>query len=279
MTQLATVVALHLTLVLLSGTFASLMTPCFILFIKMTRWTSFPFALTFVIFSLSLRTGTFAITRCHCISLARDSSSLKALFLQFQVLGYVIKSIDVLIVSHMNLHMFPTIGKGSNHSLNLLFICECMSSWLQFSDHVWHFPKMLGHRMIRALLISVKLDSQFPKLGSRGATKLIFQGHPHSMGSVILLKFAHHSIIHTAQQRDASNSILPLPGHIGLRVPSVLSSRAMLRFYHHMVQWFSGFLLLQNELNFTTPHVVIITIEFLTLIQFSHDILWYRCHI
>ncbi|KAF3447686.1 hypothetical protein FNV43_RR08389 [Rhamnella rubrinervis] len=41
---------------------------------------------------------------------------------------------------------------------------------------------------------------------------------------------SHISIIHTSQQRNASNSVLPLPGHIGLRVSSVLSSSTMLRF-------------------------------------------------
>ena len=83
--------------------------------------------------------------------------------------------------------------------------------------------------MILALLIRIKLDCKPSQLSVRSATELVFQSEPYLLSNLILLKLTHELILHTAQYHYASIAIIPFPNLVGLEIPSILSSIAMLR--------------------------------------------------
>ena len=84
--------------------------------------------------------------------------SEKTIFFELNMTSNIIKSLDVVVMGKVNMHVFLTTWQRTDHNLDLLFISHFMPSSHQFINHVRHDRKMLPYCMIWALLVAIKFE-------------------------------------------------------------------------------------------------------------------------
>ena len=132
---------------------------------------------------------------------------------------------------------------------------------------------MLLHSVIRAHLIGVKPYIKVVQSSSRGPTKLELQSIPYCTYSGVLFKFSEQVVVHAAQHCKAHTTVFLKLDLVGFSITKMLTSIAFLRSMHLLGQSLQNLLLIENVLDFVVPHVIIVAIQFLSLVQVSHDTL------
>ena len=106
----------------------------------------------------------------------------------------------------------------------------------------------------------------------------VSQSRPHVIFYLIFLKPPHDIIIHGAQQCNVSCGFLLFPSLISFMIPSMLGHVTLLRFNHGHIQNLKSFLLFKYILDFYNPNLVIVLVQFFTLIVFSYNVLSNSSH-
>ena len=117
----------------------------------------------FLFYSLSIflvifRAWGSSRTSCSNMCLSKSFNNPKSFIFQLNMTSNIIKDLDTIIVSQIDLHVLPAIREGMNYSLNLLFLYEIVPCWFQLPNHIRHVPQLLFDGMIGMFLTCVKLD-------------------------------------------------------------------------------------------------------------------------
>ena len=198
--------------------------------------------------SLALKTLTFSLVASRVLCFSRfilNHESLlnrlfnkKSIFFWLNMTNNIIKCFDIVVVGKINIHMLPMTWQRTDHNLDLLLINNILPSSPQFTDHVRHDHKMLPHRVILTLLVTIKFEAQLIEPNSEDSTILNLHSIPNYLGWTMSFKVQHYIILHVAQQQNASHTIFALIGLICFYIMHILIGVTMLRFNHWLYDSF-----------------------------------------